>query len=238
VPSAELRLRYGPADDPIHAHDTLSVSVHGFEATHVDALAHVFFEGRAWGDRSVASVAAGDGLAFGSIRPLAVHGVVTRGVLLDVAALRGVDYLVVGDSISRRDLELAEERAGVRVEAGDAIFIRSGHGVRKAAEGSAHDEDAAHEGIVADVLPWLHERAVAVYSGDCIERRPSGYPRVVMPLHQIGLVAMGLCILDVPDVEALAAACREEERSDFLLMVSPLRVPGGTGSPVNPLAIF
>ena len=94
------------------------------------------------------------------------------------------------------------------------------------------------EGLLADAVAWLHARDVALYAGDCIERLPSGYPRLPMPLHQIGLVAMGLCILDAPDVEALAAACATRARHEFVLLVAPLRIPGGTASPVNPLAIF
>lgn len=238
VASAKLALRYGPEHAPLDAHDTLSLSIHGFEATHIDAPGHVFFDGRAWGGRPVSTIALEDGLAFGSIQPLGARGIVTRGVLLDVAAFRGVAHLSVGDGISAADLDAAEDRSGIRVSPGDAIFIRGGHGVRKALEGDSHDETAAHEGVLPDVLPWLHERGVAVYSGDCIELRPSGYPRVPMPLHQIGLTSMGLCILDVPDVEALAAACRDEGRVEFLLIAAPLRVPGGTGSAVNPLAIF
>lgn len=238
VPSAGLAPRYQPRDAPIDAHDTLSLSVHGFEATHIDAPGHVFFDGRAWGGRPVSTITRDDGLAFGSIQPLGERGIVTRGVLLDVAAAWGVAHLSVGDGIGAADLDAAAERAAISVGSGDAIFIRGGHGVRKALEGDAHDESAAHEGVLPDVLPWLRERGVAVYSGDCIERRPSGYPRVPMPLHQIGLAAMGLCILDVPDVEALVSACRQEGRAEFLLIAAPLRVPGGTGSAVNPLAIF
>ena len=77
-----------------------------------------------------------------------------------------------------------------------------------------------------------------MFSADCIEQRPSGYERVPLPLHMIGLSSMGLCILDMPDVEALASACAKAGRNDFMLVASPLRVPGGTGSAVNPLAIF
>jgi kynurenine formamidase len=238
MPSAELACRFHPTDAPIDAHDTLSMNIHGFDVTHLDAPGHVFFEGRGFGGRPVSEIATEDGLAFGSIQPLGERGIVTRGILLDVAATRGVDHLPVDGEIAAVDLDAAEERAGIEISDGDAIFVRSGHGVRKAREGEDHDEMAPHEGVAPDVLPWLHERGVAVYSGDCIERRPSGYPQVPMPLHQIGLVSMGLCILDVPDIEGLASACRDEGRADFLLIVSPLRVPGGTGSAVNPLAVF
>jgi kynurenine formamidase len=232
--AVELRPRYSSVD----AHDDLTLRIHGFEVTHVDAPGHVFHDGRAWGGRRIDDVARADGLASGSVAPLGAHGIVTRGVLLDVAAVRGVAHLEPGDGIGIEDVETAEQRAGVTVGPGDAIVIRSGHALRAAAEGDAHDEADPHAGILPEVVAWLRARDVAVYSGDCIEVRPSGYPRVPMPLHQVGLVAMGLCILDGPDVEALARACREEGRSDFALVVAPLRIRGGTGSAVNPLAIL
>jgi kynurenine formamidase len=233
-PAVALTPRYSSVD----AHEDLTLRIHGFEVTHLDAPGHVSFKGRAWGGRRVVDVAKDEGLAFGSISPLGERGIVTRGVLLDVAATRGVAYLRASDGIGVADLEAAERLAGVTVRPGDAIVVRSGHALRAAAEGGAHDEDDPHEGVLPEVVAWLRARDVAVYSGDCIEVRPSGYARVTMPLHQIGLVAMGLCILDSPDVEALATACREEARSSFALVIAPLRVPGGTGSAVNPLALF
>jgi kynurenine formamidase len=222
----------------VDAHDDLTLRIHGFEVTHLDAPGHVYHGGRAFGGRAVSDVTRGDGLAFGSIRPLAERAIVTRGVLLDVARARGIEHLPAGAGIWAADLDDAEAATGARVVAGDAVVVRSGHGLRASAEGAAHDEGAAHEGVLPDVLPWLRDRDVAVYAGDCIELRPSGYPRVTMPLHQVGLVAMGLCILDSPDVEALRRACDEEGRADFLLVIAPLRIAGGTGSAVNPLAIF
>jgi kynurenine formamidase len=124
----------------------------------------------------------------------------------------------------------------VRVESGDAVVIRSGIDRREALNGPAAVEP--REGLLPDSVLWLHEREVAVFSGDCIERLPSGYPRVPLPLHQVGLVAMGLMILDATDVETLRDLCREEGRNDFLFVAAPLRLPGGSGSPVNPLVVF
>ena len=102
------------------------------------------------------------------------------------------------------DLEAAERLAGVRVEAGDAIVVRSGIDRREALHGPGPVEP--REGLLPDAVVWIHERQVSVFSGDCIERLPSGYPRVPLPLHQIGLVAMGLMILDSTDVESLRVA--------------------------------
>ncbi|MFN8620736.1 MAG: cyclase family protein [Chloroflexota bacterium] len=233
-PSARMTLRR----DATSAFDELTLDVHGFEATHLDALGHVFFEERAWNGRTSADVLRPEGLAFASVEAAGAAGIVTRGVLLDVAAVHGVPFLPAGTGVTAADLDAAEARAGVRIGPGDAIVVRTGHGLRAASEGEAHDETAPHEGVTADVVPWLFERSVAVWSGDCIDQRPSGYPRVAMPLHQVGMVSMGLCLLDAPDVERLAAACARHGRATFALVIAPLRLPGGTASPVNPLALF
>ena len=224
--------------DSISAFDTIGLDVHGYEVTHLDALGHVFLDERTWGDREVSAVLGSNGLSFGSILAAGERAIVTRGVLLDICAVRGVDWLLPTDGISVADLEAAMAAAGVTVGTGDAVFVRSGHALRAAAEGDPHDEEALHEGLLPDAVGWLRDRDVAIYAGDCIEQRPTSYERVRMPLHQIGLALMGLWILDCPDLEVLAAACAKNGRSDFLLVVAPLKIPGGTASAVNPLAIF
>jgi kynurenine formamidase len=231
-PSAALVIA-DPHQDPNAALDTLTIVQHGFEVTHVDAVGHSFFRGHQYNGRRADANFGPKGIHHGSIHALA-NGVVTRGVLLDVAEARGVVNLEPGDGILVSDLESAERSAGVLVAEGDAIFVRSG--LDRQASGS--DRTAARTGVLPDVVRWLHERRVAIYSGDCIERMPSGYPSVPMPLHQVGLVAMGLCMLDSTDMEVLADACRKFGRHEFAMVLAPLRIPGGTGSPVNPLALF
>jgi kynurenine formamidase len=233
-PSAVHLMTYA-GHEPRGAADALLIVPHGFEVTHMDALAHAYFEGRIYNGRAAGDVVGTDGIAFGSIHA-ARDGIVTRGVLLDVPAVRGVEHLEPGDGITAADLDAAEALGGARVEAGDAIVIRSGIDRREALHGVGADEP--REGVLPDAVVWLHERGVAVFSGDCIERLPRGYSRVPMPLHQVGLVAMGLMILDAVDVETLREVCREEGRDDFVFVAAPLRLPGGSGSPVNPLAIF
>jgi kynurenine formamidase len=229
-PSATLVMA-DPSQDPNAALDTLTIVQHGFEVTHVDAVGHSYFRGRQYNGRRVDANVSPIGIHDGSIHALAA-GVVTRGVFLDVADARGVAHLELGDGISIPDLESAERSAHVRVGEGDAIFVRSGSDLQTGGR------TGTRTGVLPDVVRWLHERRVAVYSGDCIERMPSGYASVPMPLHQVGLVAMGLCMLDSTDMEVLAEACRRFGRRDFAVVIAPLRIPGGTGSPVNPLALF
>jgi kynurenine formamidase len=235
IPPSTVHLMTYAGAKPTWSQDALIMSVHGFEVTHMDAVAHAFFEGRTYNGRAVEDVILPGGVAFGSIQA-AKDGICTRGVLLDVPAARGVEHLEPGDGISDQDLEAAERIAGVRVESGDIVIVRSGIDFREARDGIGPREP--REGLLPAAVLWLHERDVAAFSGDCIERLPSGYRRVPLPLHQVGLVAMGLTILDATDVESLRRVCSEENRHDFLFVAAPLRLPGGTGSPVNPLVIF
>ena len=228
-----------PRYSPVDAHDDLTLRIHGFEVTHMDAPGHVYFEGRVWGGRRADDVARDERPRVRLDRAARRARIVTRGVLLDVAAARGVAHLAGRRRHRRRRPRggRATRRRDRRARATRSSSARATR-VRAAAEGEPTTRARRTRASCPRSLPWLRARDVAVYSGDCIEVRPSGYARVAMPLHQIGLVAMGLCILDCPDVEALASACREEGRSTFALVVAPLRIPGGTGSAVNPLALF
>lgn len=235
VPPSAVHVMTTLGPDEISSQDLVLLSPHGFEMTHLDALGHSRLDGRAYGNRSVTDVVTAAGLLHGGIEH-AGDGIVTRGVLLDVAAAAGVDHVERGTGISADDLDRAERLAGVSVEVGDAVFVRSGLGLRVTRGGE--DTPDLREGMLSDAVLWLHARDVALYAGDCIERLPSDIDGIPQPLHQVGMALMGLWILDCPDVEALAAACAHFGRSDFLAVIAPLRIPGGTASAVNPLAIF
>ncbi len=221
-------------DDVVSAGEVLTLTPHGFEVTHLDSLGHSFYRGRAYNSRAVSDVIGDEGLHHGAVLAAAA-GIVTRGVLLDVAAARGVEHLAAGDGVGAEDLDAAEALTGTTVQAGDAVVIHTGL-ARRVAGGI--DTPTLREGLTPDAIPWLHERDVAIYVGDCIERLPSGYDGIPLPLHQVGMVAMGLWFLDNPDVEALRDACARHGTSVFALIIAPLAVPGGTASAVNPLALF
>jgi len=229
------RMLFVAQSDPITCLDSIEVTQHGFDVTHLDAVGHVFFEGAAWNGRRADQIVSPAGMSFGSVYPLR-DGVTTRGVLLDVARARGVDALDPGEGVWPEDLDAAEALAGVRVEPGDAVVVRIGLGLREARGLSAASDP--RPGLTAGCLAWLHQHQVALYSGDCVEQIPSPYQRVTLPLHMIGMVAMGLALLDNIAVEELAQTCAALGRSEFMLVVAPLRLPRATGSPVNPLAIF
>jgi kynurenine formamidase len=215
--------------------DSAEIACHGFSITHLDAVGHVFFEGQMYNRRSAYDGVTASGMTANSIMAMR-DGVVTRGVFLDVAGARGVDWLEPGDGVTPNDLEQAERRAGLTVASGDALFVRVGLGAREAVQGP--EDPTVRAGVTPSCTEWLHAREVAVFSGDCVDQIPSGFNRFPLPFHQIGLVAMGLCLLDNTDMEALATAAARFETNEFLVFASPLRIPGGTGSPANPVAVF
>ena len=229
------RMLYLQHDAPTSSLDSIEIASHGFSTTHIDALGHVYFEGQIYNGRKASDVVKREGLAAASIHAYR-EGIFTRGVLLDVAAARGVDWLEPHEGVWVDDLERAEEMAGVKVTSGDAIFVRVGLSAREAAQGK--EDPSARAGLEAECVRWIHEREVAVFSGDCIERLPQPYSRLTMPLHMIGLASMGLAILDATELEELRLVCRDLKRYEFLLTCAPLRLRGGTGSPVNPIAVF
>ena len=215
--------------------DAVMIEPHGYELTHVDALGHNAMDGVVYNNRRFEDVATRDGLAFGSVLPLA-DGIVTRGVLLDVPRSQGREWVDHGEAITAADLDRAEAWAGIRVGRGDGLVVRTGLEAREAVTGPMADDVRA--GLAVDCIAWLHEREVALFGGDCIDQLPSGVPGYTHPLHAVGLARMGLVLVDHIEVEGLAAACLEEGRWEFFLAIGALRIPRATGSPVNPLCIF
>src|SRR5690606_31731143 len=116
-----------------------------------------------------------------------------RGVLLDIPRLRGVDVLAGDDPVFPEDLEAAEEAAGIRVEAGDVLLLRTGEGGARRAEGRNYNANKPRSGYQAACLPWLHERGVSMIGSDVAQDvTPAGYKTMTMPIHMVGIVAMGL----------------------------------------------
>lgn len=221
---------------PIGCVDAMVLDTHGFSITHLDAVAHVYRDQSVYNNRQAADVTLPTGLTFGDI--LAQRdGMFTRGVLLDITKVRGVEWLEPDEGIYFQDLAAAEENQGIRVGAGDCIFVYTGLQKREEAEGP---EDLGQRvGIMPDAIRWMHEREISVYSGDCVDAFPNPYgPRYAIYFHAIALAAMGLILLDIPALEPLVDLCDELDRTEFLLTMAPLRLKGGTGCPVNPIAVF
>jgi kynurenine formamidase len=216
--------------------DYFAISPHGFSTSHIDALCHIFHEGRLYNGYPAEAVTAHGATKLG-IHQLRA-GIVTRGVLLDIPALRGVDALEPGEPIFPEDLEAAEKKAGLEVQPGDALLVRTGRWAWRRANGP-WDASSLAAGLDASCLPWLRGRDVAALGGDGVsDVLPSRVDDVGMPIHTVVIVAMGVHLLDNLDLDNLATACAEEARWEFLFTVAPLVLRRGTASPVNPIALF
>jgi kynurenine formamidase len=218
------------------AKDYVGVDYHNDGHTHIDAFSHVAYDGRLYGGESEESVTS-EGAGAGSIEVLK-DGLVGRGVLLDVPRVRGVPWIEPGDHVFREDLEAAEDAQGVRVGTGDILLVRTGH-TRRQAEREPWDTGKAKAGLHPTVATFLAERCVAVLGSDGNnDTAPSTTEGIGFPIHVLAINAMGIHLLDYLQFEDLAQQCEEAGRWEFLFAAAPLRIPGGTGSPLNPTAIF
>ena len=224
---------------PTGAGDKLAVSFHGYAHTHIDAFAHRFFDGKMWNGVSHEEVTKEAGAKRNSIYNLH-NGIVTRGVLIDIPRLKGVPYLEPGTRVFVEDIEAWEKKVGVKVTAGDAVFIRTGRWARRAKTG-AWNAAIENAGLDPSVIPWLKQRDVALLGGEGAQDAvppPTGSELGGLALHDFVLIMLGVHLMDDTNLDALAETAAARNRWEFLLMVGPLPVTNGTGSPVNPIAVF
>jgi kynurenine formamidase len=215
--------------------DSFSVTHHGIIHTHLDALCHFSYKGSIYNGFSIKEVTS-KGAARLSIET-ARNGIFARGILVDIPELRGVPYLEPGDAIYSEDLDAWEKKTGVRVRSGDVVFIRTGRWARHLDKGPWSMAERA--GLHATSVAWLHKRDISILGSDASsDVRPSQVEGIAQPVHTLVIVAMGTPILDNCDLEQLSRETRMRKRWDFLLTTSPLTVPGATGSPLNPIAVF
>ncbi len=218
------------------AGDRYAVEYHGFAHSHIDGLPHFAHRGKMYNGFSV------DTLKSDGAEKLGIHnaknGIVSRGVLIDMPWFKGVDYLEPTTVITVGDLEAWEHKTGVTVSSGDVLLIRTGRWERVRQKGQWNFLEAA-AGAHASVARWLKARDVAVIGSDGVsDAMPSHVEGLANPLHELVLVGLGMPILDNLDLDAVAQAAAARKRWTFMFVGAPLRVPGGTGSPLNPLAIF
>ena len=216
------------------ATDTWRLMFHGFGHSHIDALCHLAYKGKYYNGFAMAGTNA-EGCANLSVANIG-DGIFTRGVLMDIPALKDKAWLEPGEAVYVADLEAWEKQAGVSVGAGDAVLLHTGRWLRRAAKGP---HEGGYPGLHASTVPWLKARDVAIIGTDGgLDVYPSGIPGSGAPVHTLVLTALGMPILDVMDLTAVAAAAAQRERWTFLLTAAPLRAPNGTGSPINAIATF
>jgi kynurenine formamidase len=218
------------------AKDYVGVDYHNDSHSHLDALCHVAFDGSLYNGRPSGSVTA-EGAGVETVEVLK-DGLVGRGVLLDIPRLRGVRWLEPGESVLPEELRRAEEAQGVKVGEGDVLLVRTGHG-RRLRELGPWDVAHSKAGLHPTCALFLSERSVAALGSDGnSDTAPSDAEGVDFPIHALALNAMGVHLLDYLTFGELAAACERAGRWEFLFVGAPLRISGGTGSPLNPIAIL
>ncbi|MGH6991874.1 MAG: cyclase family protein [Caulobacteraceae bacterium] len=214
--------------------DFIGIAFHGMAASHLDALCHVFQGGRMYGGRPASEVKS-TGARRNTVMTLK-DGLAGRAVLLDAPRKLEIAFVEPDHALEVEELERIEARSNVRVGKGDVVLVRTGRDVRR---GQVDDQRVA--GLAPEAALWLHERQASMLGGDGVhDPVPPGQmaPGWPMPIHMLGLVAMGLHLLDNLDLEAAGEKCAKIGRWEFLLTLAPLRIIGGTGSPLNPIAMF
>ena len=218
------------------AADVLAMGIHGDVDSHIDALCHVGYEGTLYNGVPAGAVTS-QGASELSIDD-AHDGIVGRGVLLDIPRVRGVQWLEPGDHVTTADLAAAEAAQQVRVGPGDLLFVRVGHRMRRSQLGP-WDVAASRAGLHPQAMEFVAGRQVAMLGGDGnSDTAPSLVDGVAFPVHVLAIHALGMHLLDYLQFDDLIARCEAAGRWSFLCVVAPLRLPGGTGSPINPIAIL
>ena len=217
-----------------NAGDRVDVYFHGVTYSHLDGLCHVFYKDKIYNGAEFRDVVTEDGCLKMDTTQMK-DGLVTRAVLVDIPLLKGVPYLEPGTKVFPEDLEAWEEYAGVTLTSGDALLLRTGRWARRAATGAT----GVMSGWDASAIPLLAQRDISLLGADAVHEAPDSVPGLgVNPIHRFAIVARGINLLDNLDLDAVAETAARLKRWEFMLVVAPLRVPGGTGSPVNPIAIF
>lgn len=223
------------------ASDCLAIAFHGQGSTHIDALCHVWNEHGMWNGRSASEEFDFDGFRWGGIEHWARRGIVTRAVLADVAAARPDGYVEIGDPITGGEIVETLARQGSDVRPGDALVLYGGRDAWERANGrlwSTEDAsgDDARPGVDESLLEFAHSTDISAIVWDIMDARPNPYgaPHTA----HLAIPVLGLALVDNAHLEPLVEVCRVEQQYDFMLVLAPLEVIGGTGSPISPLAVL
>jgi len=223
-----------PNEESGWAVDKVAVVFHGLGHTHMDAVCHLGHKGAYYnGFPMSGTTSAGCGNV--DISKIAA-GIFTRAILMDIPRLKGVKWLEAGTPVTVADLEAWEQKAGVKVRSGDAVLVHTGRWTKRAAQGPW---DGGYAGLHVTTAKWLKQRDASVVGTDGgLDVYPSGVEGEGAPVHVLVLSSLGMPILDTMDLTDAAELAARLNRWEFLLTAAPLRVTGGTGSPMNFIATF
>jgi len=220
--------------------DFASINCHGTASTHIDALCHVWDEDGMWNGRDPDREIHHDGVRFADVSSFG-EGIVTRGVLLDVPRHRGVPFVTQEEPVTGEELRAVAAAEGVELEPGDALVVYSGRESWDAVNppwgtGSLDVGSSARPGLHVSCVPFFREVDAAMLVWDMMDVRPNGF-ELAFAVHA-AIWVLGIALVDNALLEPLAQVCAREGRWEFQLCVAPLRIAGGTGSPVNPIAVL
>ncbi len=207
-------------------------------ATQWDALSHCFLDGKLYNGYD-ANLVSSEGAKKNGMEKMA-RFIVTRGVLLDVPRVKGVEWLEPGYAITVADLEATLAAHGVTVGTGDALLVRTGQMAMCRTRGGWGDYAGGDApGLSFATAEWIHRHQLAAVATDTwgMEVRPNEIPDTYQPLHQVLIPNMGLLVGEIFDLDALADDCARDRVYEFLFVAPPLPITGAVGSPINPLAI-
>lgn len=180
------------------------------------------------------------GLDRSSVEPIAEHGVVGRGVLLDIARHRGVDLLKRDVFTPLEKLQDCADEQGLEIQKGDVLIIRTGW-LERFYEGDREVFEELDEPRITystELADWFHKMEIPAFATDTLASEQSNCETGLwLPLHATFIRDQGILFTEIALLDELAADCAEDGKYDFLFVCSPLKIVGGTGSPVNPLAI-
>lgn len=218
------------------AMDHLGVFQHGFSVTHIDALSHFWDADGMFEGHDPEEALTFDGAKFGGVEAWS-GGIITRGVLLDVPKHRGGEFVKMDTPVHGWELEEIAAAEGLTLESGDAVVVHCGREQYAAANGGYYAPvGKPYPGLHGSTLPFFKDNDVGLLVWDMEDAAPNEYG---LPVTVHGAInAYGLAMVDNALIEPLSRACAETGRYEFMLVCAPLVFEGGTGSPVNPLALF
>jgi kynurenine formamidase len=214
--------------------DTITATWHAPHMTHLDALCHVWDGDGMWNGRDPHAEIGLNGTRWGGIEQWR-EGFICRGILLDVPRHRGEPYVTQERPVHGDELRAIAAATGIEPQTGDAVVVHSGLAAYEAANGPTRAE--LRPGLHASCMPVLREWDSAMLVWDMQDLTPSGYDAAAWSVHGV-IYAYGMALVDAVVLEPLAEECCRQQRGEFLLLVLPLYIQGGTGCAVNPVAVF
>jgi len=209
--------------------DNYEIAYHGFTHSHIDGINHLSKDGEMYNGFTDPNILGIDNYK---------NGIISKGILIDVPLLYSKEYVEAGYKVTLKDILDFEKKYNVKIEKGDVLLIRTGRWIEKEIRGDWNFPKKA-AGIHYNIIPFLSKREIAVLGSDGTnDSHPPLIKEEGSPIHMLTIVAMGMPLLDNLNLEELSKKAIEINKWEFFISLQPLRLEGGTGSPLNALAIF